>query len=125
MNQMPNVPAAHVSPVQQENMMHPNMMNPEAHKQHMLEMCRQCQHHFVQLEGTDGNMYEGIIDGTDDDHVEVLVPAGEEMDDYRQYPYWGGYPYSYGFGYPRRFRRFRRHRLPFFGLRRIFFPFFY
>lgn len=99
---------------------------------HMRDMCKRYQHYLVVLEGNDGSMIEGIIDGWDDDHVYLLVPIGDQDDGYdRQFGLYGypyGYPYGfYGppYGYPRRFRRFRRHFFPFFGLRRLFFPIFY
>jgi len=36
-----------------------------------------------------------------------------------------GYGPGYGRGVPRRFRRFRRRRYPFYGIRSLFFPFFF
>ncbi|MEC0135604.1 hypothetical protein P4H94_01655 [Paenibacillus macerans] len=131
----PTAPISQVSPAYYEPAEH-------GHKRHMKEMCRKYHHHFMHLEGTDGRVYEGIIDGIDDDHVYLLVPIGETDGDdrafggypfgtfgYGGFPYggFGGYPfYGYPFyGYPRRFRRFIRRPFPFFGLRRFFFPFFF
>lgn len=109
-----------------------------AHKgsHHMKEMCDRYHHHMVQIEADDGRVYEGILDGHDDNQLYLLVPTGDQdADDMRQYPYgYGyGYPNGYGYpywgypfyGYPRRFRRFRRFGFPFFGLRSFFFPFFF
>lgn len=110
-----------VSPMSQEPMGYD-------HKKQMMEMCKKYHHHLMQMEGTDGRMYEGIIDGMDDDHVYLLVPVGD-MDDrafgspYGGHPYYGGF--GYGYGYPRRFRRFIRRPYPFFFFRRFFFPFFF
>lgn len=99
-------------------------MDSDSRINQMYDMCKKYHHHFVQIEGTDGNVYDGIIDGLDKNHVYLLVPSGEteaQEDMNRQFnPYFG-----YGYGYPRRFRRFRRHRFPFFFIRRLFFPFFY
>ena len=108
--------------MQQANYGHA-MADPAVHKKQMKDMCEMYDHYFVQVEGTDGNIYEGIIVGSDNDSVTLLIPSGDmEADNnvYRQYPYGG-----YGYGYPRRFRRFRRHRFPYFFLRRLFFPFFF
>ncbi|WP_280769192.1 hypothetical protein [Salipaludibacillus daqingensis] len=69
-------------------------------------------------------------------HHELHAQQGTQMQDSPQhfgYGYPGyGYPgfgpgpgYGYGYGIPRRFRRFRRRRYPFFGIRRLFFPFFF
>ncbi|SEB13515.1 hypothetical protein SAMN05421743_11910 [Thalassobacillus cyri] len=102
------------------------------------EMCQTNHYYFVQIQLSDGSLVDGIIDGTDEDHVYMLVPVGDEMGeaDQRQFGYsgyggfggyggYGGYPFGGGYGYPRRFRRFRRRRFPFFHVRRLFFPFFY
>lgn len=108
------------------------------------EMCQTNHYYFVQIQLSDGSLVDGIIDGTDEDHVYMLVPVGDEMEetDQRQFGYsgyggfggyggydgyggYGGYPFGGGYGYPRRFRRFRRRRFPFFHVRRLFFPFFY
>ncbi|WP_051353112.1 hypothetical protein [Thalassobacillus devorans] len=96
------------------------------------EMCQTNHYYFVQIQLSDGSLVDGIIDGTDEDHVYLLVPVGDEKEEMeqRQFGYsgfgpYGGYPYGAGYGYPRRFRRFRRRRYPFFYIRRLFFPFFY
>jgi hypothetical protein len=124
--QQPNTYVPYSNPVQQFDPVQQDT-DRDLHKKQMLDMCKRYHHHFVQIEAADGSVYEGIIDGTDDDHMYLLVPSGDMDDDVnRQYPY-GGYPYGgYMYGrYPRRFRRFRRHRFPFFGFRRLFFPFFF
>ncbi|SDH68248.1 hypothetical protein SAMN05192534_10959 [Alteribacillus persepolensis] len=100
-----------------------------AEQRNMPELCRRYQYHLVQMEGTDGQIYDGIIEDVDNDNVYLLEPAGDDNDMDRQPPYgfgfgYGGYP-PYGYGYPRRFRRFRRRRYPYFFFRRLFFPFFY
>jgi hypothetical protein len=110
-----------------DGQMHPGVVDSDTRKNQMVDMCKQYHHHFIQLEGTDGNLYDGILDGTDKNNVYMLVPDGDMDDDDQMnrqfYPY-GGYPH-YGYGYPRRFRRFRRHRFPFFFIRNLFFPYFY
>lgn len=112
------------------------------HIKQMKQMCEQYHHHMVQIEGNDGRVYDGILDGYDNDQLYLLVPMGEQEETaMRQYPYgaagygfgWG-YPYGFGYGYPywgypygfpRRFRRFGRFGFPFIGFRRLFFPFFF
>ncbi|WP_054636603.1 hypothetical protein [Thalassobacillus sp. C254] len=111
----------------------------ERHQHYMHDMCRQYHLHFVQLQTTDGQMYDGIIEDYDNEGVTMLMPYGDDdyshhhQDGYRQFGFgFGGgfgYPYGYGapygYGFPRRFRRFRRHRFPFPFLRGFFFPFFF
>ncbi|MFA1819548.1 hypothetical protein ACDX78_04965 [Virgibacillus oceani] len=103
--------------------------NNSEHQRYMYDLCKRYKYHLIQCEGTDGQMYDGIIDSVSDDSVYLLVPAGDterdNQDDMtRQFDY--GYNYGYGgYGYPRRFRRFSRRRFPFFFLRRLFFPYFY
>lgn len=101
-------------------------------KGQMKEFCKQYHHHYIMAQANDGQVYEGIIDRMDDDHVDMIVPIGEmDRDDTRQFVY-GGYPYGYPYGYfnpyvygyPRRFRRFTRRRFPFGSLRGFFFPIF-
>ena len=115
---------------------------PQYGTQNIHDLCRRYQLFLMQFETNDGQMFDGIIDNVDDDGVDVLVPVGDYNDDNDDYnndnnwnrqffPGYGGYgfpPYGYspyGFGYPRRFRRFRRRRYPFHVFRRIFFPFFF
>ncbi|MFC3040530.1 hypothetical protein ACFOGI_09760 [Virgibacillus xinjiangensis] len=126
------------SPGMNQPMYHGNMyqdnMNPSHHQQ-LQDFCRRYQYHLVQGEGTDGRTYDGIIEGVDNDAVYMLTPDGDnDWDDWddmdRQYGYGpSGYGYNYGqpgfYGYPRRFRRFRRRRFPFFFFRRFLFPPFY
>lgn len=102
------------------NQMHHGSMDPTRHQQSMHDFCKRYHHHLVQFETTDGHMYEGIIDNVDHNGVDMLIPVGEmergdQVEDERQF--------GFGSGIPRRFRRFRRHRFPFFILRRLFFPF--
>lgn len=104
-------------------------MDPTAQQRSTHDFCKRYHYHLVQFETTDGHTYEGIIDGVEDDGVYMLVPAGNmEREDQekneRQFYGYGGYS-PYGYGFPRRFRRFRRHFFPFFIFRRFFFPFFY
>lgn len=147
----PNMPSPYggAAPMSQSSPMHQTemMMDPTAHKKHMMEMCKKYHHHLMHVEGTDGKMYEGILDGADDDYVYILIPVGDSDMDGRQYPIAGGYDYDgYGYGaggypygggyggypyggpfygYPRRFRRFRRFPLAYYLLNRLLFPIFY
>lgn len=102
--------------------------------------CKRYTHHFVNMQTTDGQQYDGIIEGTDQESVYMLVPDGdvsgedeqaEQRDEYdeeteleTQYRF-GGYPWYGGYWYPRRFRRFRRYRFPFFRIGGFYFPFFF
>lgn len=122
MEHIPSMQMPYGSPKQQM------VMNPEHHKKEMHGMCNKYHYHFVQIETVDG-VYDGIIDGVDGDHVYLLVPSGEiEGEEHYGHEYRpDGYPYGspFGFGYPRRFRRFGRFSFPFFAIRRLFFPFFF
>lgn len=121
----------------QANLHMQHVSDQEAHKKHMKSLCDQYHHHMLQIESFDGKVYDGIMDGYDNDQMYLLVPIGDQAEaSPRQYaygnygyPYYGygsyySYPY-YGYGYPRRFRRFRRTGFPFYGIRRMFFPWFY
>ncbi|ARK30475.1 hypothetical protein [Halalkalibacter krulwichiae] len=103
--------------------------DPSMHQQQMYDLCQQYLHHLVQFQTTDGQMVDGIIDGIDREGVSVLVPAGEDQGTHTDFRYggygpYGGYP-GYGYGYPRRFRRFRRQHFPYFLLASLLFPYFY
>jgi hypothetical protein len=127
MNQMPQTGAQpHMQPgTPAQQHMQPGMMDPSM-QQHMYELCQQYHHHMMQFQTADGQTIEGIIDGVDREGVNLLVPVGDTDDDqgtHTDFRYgYGGFP---GYGFPRRFRRFRRQHFPFFFLRRLFFPFFY
>ncbi|MCE7794794.1 hypothetical protein K8O68_20620 [Salipaludibacillus sp. CUR1] len=102
------------------------------HQQHMQEMCQQYHLYFIQLQMMDGSIAEGIIEDADHEGVTLLMPEEDgHMDGSRQFGAgaFGGAPYGFGpglgYGVPRRFRRFRRRRFPFFGIRTLFFPFFF
>ncbi|MDQ0351437.1 hypothetical protein J2R98_001251 [Alkalibacillus filiformis] len=128
---------------------HHQKMDPKHHMKSMFDTCHKHRMHLVQVQAHDGQVYDGIIDDVGEDGVTLIMPWGdyEDMDhgyDDRMGPgggfgpgygpgygsgygpgYGPGYGLGYGHGqYPRRFRRFRRHRFPFSGLSRIFFPFF-
>lgn len=95
------------------------------HKNKWKTLCKTYHHHWVCLQTRDG-MYDGILDGTDDENVYMLVPVGDWEPDYRQVPYGYGYGgYFPPYGYPRRFRRFRRFPIPYLLLRSLWFPYFY
>ncbi|MCK0473053.1 hypothetical protein [Halalkalibacter sp. APA_J-10(15)] len=106
---------------------HYHGMDQEAHKKQMYDTCNQYNLYFVQIQTTDGQMYDGIIDQVDPDGVTLLMPYGDMEGNVgyeRQFGFgYGGF--GHGFGFPRRFHRFRRFRFPFFGISRLFFPFFY
>ncbi|PKR77541.1 hypothetical protein CEY16_11205 [Halalkalibacillus sediminis] len=104
----------------------------------MYDMCKNNKLHMVTLETNDGKYVEGIVDEYDKEGVTLIMPSGDMENQERVWfgggfggPGYGpgfgpGYGAGFGYGrYPRRFRRFRRQRFPFFGLRRFFFPFFY
>lgn len=102
-----------------------NMQSREhtSHSKQMYETCKKFHLYFVQIQTTEGQLYDGIIEDVDNEGVAMLVPSGdieqgEGME--RQF----GYGYG-GYGFPRRFRRFRRVRFPFFQLHRLFFPYYY
>jgi hypothetical protein len=100
-------------------------MQPAGQQQASLkDLCKKYHLHLVRLEGTDGNIYEGIIEDVNEDSVDMLIPVGDVEDDpdYGMRQYFGQMGYG---GYPRRFRRFRRRRFPFFIFRRLLFPHFY
>ncbi|GAB2559015.1 hypothetical protein [Gracilibacillus alcaliphilus] len=116
----PHNPANEFPADQNRNNLHTDHVS---HQQQMHETCKNLYLHFVQFQTMEGQMLDGIIEDVDEDGVTMLIPDGdaesaEGME--RQF----GYGYG-GFYYPWRFRRFRRFRFPFFGIRRLFFPFYY
>lgn len=111
----------HQQSYHQEMGMQPMEHNP--HTQQMYETCKKYQLYFVQIQTTDGKMYDGIIEDVDNEGVTMLMPYGDmEQEEGMERQF--GYGYG-GFGFPRRFRRFRRFRFPFFLLSSLFFPFYY
>jgi hypothetical protein len=64
-------------------------------------LCRRYMNYHVIARTADGQPFEAIIDGMDDEGVTMLIPEEVDGDD-RQFPYGR-----------RRFRRFRRQRFPF------------
>lgn len=120
-------------------MMQPEMMGqmpqaPMGTQTDWKDFCNSYMNHFVNMQTTDGMQHEGIIEGVDQENMYMLVPDGdtreddEEIDERFGYGYGGfwGFPgYGYPYGYPRRFRRFRRRRFPFFSIGRFYFPFFF
>ncbi|WP_161524656.1 hypothetical protein [Alteribacter lacisalsi] len=105
------------------NGMNGNGMNGHMDQQQMMQFCQQYMHHMMQLQTQDGQMVEGIINGVDENGVHMLVPDGD-MDDQMRF-YGGGFGGGYGgYGYPRRFRRWRPFFFPYYGLGGFFFPFF-
>ncbi|WP_208590116.1 hypothetical protein [Gracilibacillus suaedae] len=102
-------------------MMEPQQMDYHHYQKQMYEMCKNYQLYFMQFQTTEGETFEGIIEELDDDGVIILIPVGDtERGDEAERQYGFGYGY-----FPRRFRRFRRRRLPFFLLRSLFFPYYY
>ncbi|QGH35024.1 hypothetical protein GI584_13670 [Gracilibacillus salitolerans] len=102
-------------------MMEHQQMDYNHQQKQMHEMCKNYHLYFMQFQTTEGETFEGIIEDMDDDGVIILIPFGDmERGDEAERQY------GYGYGYfPRRFRRFRRRRLPFFLLRSLFFPYYY
>ncbi|WP_261305722.1 hypothetical protein [Paenibacillus andongensis] len=87
------------------------------------EICIKHMFRYVSVTMTSGSVYDGIVEGVDDENLYLAVPiGGMDQDQMRAffpfaypYPYFGGYPYLYpGFGFPR--RRFVRQILPLAGL---------
>lgn len=120
---MPNMYSSYGNVPSQVSPAYQDPMDPSAHKRGVMEMCKKYHHYLMMMEGSDGRIYEGIIDGVDDEHVYLLVPVGDmdmEMEG-RAF----GVPFAGGFFRPRMFRRFFRRRFPFFFFRRFFFPFFF
>ncbi|WP_243459737.1 small nuclear ribonucleoprotein [Metabacillus bambusae] len=79
--------------------------------------CKKYMYHHVILTMQDGNSFDGIIEGVDDNGVSVLVGEDvmeQERDDSEDQRY--GYGYGYGRPRRRRFRRFRRRFFPFAAL---------
>lgn len=121
----------------------------EQHVKDMHNMCSQYHLYFIQIQMMDGSMHEGIIEEFDQEGVNLLMPEDDDGQipyegqqapqghfgygyggSYGGYPgygggYGGGYGYGPGYGVPRRFRRFRRRRFPFFGIRSLLLPFFF
>ncbi|WP_416151193.1 hypothetical protein ACM26V_09575 [Salipaludibacillus sp. HK11] len=126
--------------------------NNEQHLKDMHDACTQYHLHFIQIQMIDGSIHDGIIEDSDNEGVTLLMPEDDdaqqpynEQQGYQMnnqpghfgYGYGGsGYPApgfgpGYGPGYgigrpriPRRFRRFRRRRYPFYGINTLLFPFF-
>ncbi|SFD01832.1 hypothetical protein [Clostridium uliginosum] len=80
--------------------------------QDLQDKCRRCLHYHVTLTMTDGNIFDGIIEDVDTNHINVLVGEDameqeneNQFDQQRQY---------HDQRRPRRrFRRFRRRSIPF------------
>ncbi|MBU8907583.1 hypothetical protein [Desertibacillus haloalkaliphilus] len=81
----------------------------KAHNQQMHDTCTHYHLYFVQLQTTDGQTFEGIIEDIDNDGVTMLMPAGETREaeddiDERQFGVVGvgaGFPgVGVGFGFP-------------------------
>ncbi|MFC0472554.1 hypothetical protein ACFFHM_19225 [Halalkalibacter kiskunsagensis] len=121
-----------MDPTLQQQQTQPGAMDPAYQQQQMHDLCQQYYNHLMQFETTDGQVHDGIIDSVDQNGVNMLIPDGdtEQRNNDQRYGFdvgyggYGGYP-PYGYGYPRRFRRFRRQRFPFYLLRSLFFPYFY
>ncbi|MFZ3577903.1 hypothetical protein [Virgibacillus sp. DJP39] len=100
-------------------------MNNSRNHKHIYDLCRQHMHAYVLAETNDGQKFDGIITGIDNENVYFAVPIDPndpEMqmnnNSYREerygfggyggygYGYPGyGYGYGYGYGRPRRFNR--------------------
>ncbi len=112
-------------PMAQNTNMQAGMTNPEMNQQQknkqLHDFCTQHRHHLVNVETTDGQVYDGIIDAVQQDGVFMLIPMGEmERENNEELER------QFGFGFfPRRFRFFRPFFFPFFFTRRFFFPFFF
>lgn len=95
--------------------MNSNKVNNNRNDSNIQDKCRQLMNYHVVFTLRDGSMLDGIIEGVDDDNVTMLV--GEDMVE--------GEGNQRQFG-PRRFRRYRRRRVPFsrlVGLSLLAYPF--
>lgn len=73
------------------------------HKHQMYMLCQQYMHQPVMLQTHDHQVYQGIIEGVDSDHVYLLIPIHMNREDSRQFgysPYYPPYYYPY-YPYPR------------------------
>lgn len=96
-----------------------------AHKEAQ-DLCSKHMYRYVGIQTADGMIYDGLIEGVDEENVMMAVPAGEEEEmrslglgyPYARPPYYGpaygyGIPYPYGYyPYPYPRRRFNRLILP-------------
>ncbi|CEO06835.1 hypothetical protein [Paraclostridium sordellii] len=97
--------------------MNSNKVNNNRNDSNIQDKCRQLMNYHVVFTLRDGSMLDGIIEGVDDDNVTMLV--GEDMVEGE------GEGNQRQFG-PRRFRRYRRRRVPFsrlVGLSLLAYPF--
>lgn len=95
--------------------MNSNKGNNNRNDSNIQDKCRKFANYHVIFTMRDGSMFDGIIEGVDGDNVTVLV--GEDMIE--------GESNQRQFG-PRRFRRYRRRRIPFsrlVGLSLLAYPF--
>ncbi len=73
--------------------------------QPMYELCQKHMRKYVALETVHGEKIEGVIIDLDDQHVYLIVP-NYEMNNMRQWGYYGGYGYYPPYGYrPRGLQR--------------------
>lgn len=91
-----------------------------AHSHNLRDICRKHLHHYVQIQTSDGNHYEGYIEHLDYEHIHLVTSAGEQTGQRASYPvaieqgnsdsrqfYPGFYPgFGYPYPYPGGFRRF-------------------
>lgn len=87
------------------------------HQHEAYALCRQHMNRYVRLTMADGNVYDGVIENVDGDHVYMVCPVMDGAREERYFPYGGFGPgfgpgFYPGFGYP----RFRRFALPLAGL---------
>lgn len=88
-------------------------MTKKSNYKKIYDTCKNHMHAYVLIEMTDGQKYDGIITGLDEQHVYLAVPIGERNLEERNYSYgspyggYGGRPPYYGGGYypPQRFER--------------------
>ncbi|RBW71174.1 hypothetical protein DS031_03880 [Bacillus taeanensis] len=96
-----------------------------SHKAPLYDQCKNYMFHHVTATTSDGNTFDGIIEGVDQDRVSMLV--GEDVMEqegdsgFNERQFYGGY------GFPRqRFRRFRRQFFPLAALTALsLFPYYY
>lgn len=98
-------------------------MTKKTNHKKIYDTCKNHMHAYVLIEMNDGQKYDGIITGLDEQHVYLAVPVGDMRSDERNFNYGssyggsyygggpgyggygGGYPYQGGYFPPRRFER--------------------
>jgi hypothetical protein len=118
-----------IQPIGQPNVMPAGKAQPIEEKGKSSEpmsksLCESYMYRYVEVEGADGQRYDGIVEQVDDEWLCLAVPGSVEPTrgfyPSPGYPHYPHYPYApYGGYYPYRPRRFNRLVLPLVGLTAI------